>query len=143
METGIELIAAERKKQIDKHGFTGKHHNNHPEWYDNFQLQYAATTLMMHEFEEVVDTKDHLPDGWDQEWFDKLNSYDRKKRLIIAGALIAAELDRLDFMPSEPERCDSCDSVLIPDGVFMKCPVCDLTECPICGRTDQHHHEID
>lgn len=96
MKTGIELITAERQKQIDKHGFTGKHHANHPEWYDNFQLQYAATTLLMHEFEEVVDTQDHLPDGWDQDWFDKLNAKGRKERLIIAGALIAAELDRLN-----------------------------------------------
>ena len=95
-KTGIELIAAERQNQIDKHGFTGQHHADHPEWYDNFQLQYAATTLLMHEFEEVVDTKDHLPDGWDQDWFDKLNAKQRTERLIIAGALIAAELDRLN-----------------------------------------------
>lgn len=96
MKTGIELIAAERQKQIDKHGFTGEHHVNNPQWYDNFQLQYAATTLLMHELEEVVDTKDNLPDGWDQEWFDKLNAKERKERLIIAAALIAAELDRLN-----------------------------------------------
>jgi hypothetical protein len=95
-KTGIELIAEERQKQIDKHGFTGEHYANHPEWYDNQQLQYAATTLLMHEFEEVVDTKDNLPDGWDQEWFDDLNSRTRKERLIIAAALIAAELDRLN-----------------------------------------------
>lgn len=99
-ETGIELIAAERQKQIDKHGFTGYHHACHPEWYDNFQLQYAATTLLMHEFEEVVDTVDNLPDGWDQDWFDKLNAKQRKERLIIAGALIAAELDRLNYPES-------------------------------------------
>ncbi len=95
MKTGIELIAEERQKQIDKYSFTGNHHKGHPEWYDNLQLQFAATTLMMHEFEEVVDTKDCLPDGWDQEWFDKLNAKTRKERLIIAGALIAAELDRI------------------------------------------------
>lgn len=74
---------------------------DHPEWYDNFQLQYAATTLLMHEFEEVVDTQDNLPDGWDQEWFDKLNSKQRKERLIIAAALIAAELDRLELLNRE------------------------------------------
>jgi hypothetical protein len=96
MKTGIELIAQERQKQIDKHGFTGQHHADHPEWY-NYQLQHAATTLMMHEFEEVVDTVDHLTDGWDQEWFDRLNAKSRKQRLIIAGASIAAELDRLQI----------------------------------------------
>jgi hypothetical protein len=99
MKTGIELIAQERQKQIDKHGFTGKHHDEHPEFYNILQLQHAATTLLMHEFEHVVDTKDNLPDGWDQEWFDDLNARNRRERLIIAGALIAAELDRIDYKP--------------------------------------------
>jgi len=95
MKTGIEQIADERQKQIDKHGFTGKHHAEHPEWYDNYQLQFAATTLMMHEFEEQLDIDALLPDGWDKEWFADLNNRSREKRLIIAGALIAAEIDRL------------------------------------------------
>jgi len=97
MKTGIELIAQERQKQIDKHGFTGKHHADHPEWYEVLQLQYAATTLLMHELEEVIDVHDNLPNGWDLDWFIKLNAKDRKQRLIIAGALIAAELDRLNY----------------------------------------------
>lgn len=99
MKTGIELIAAERQKQIDKHGFTGKHHLAHPQWYDNNQLQQAAVTLLMHEIDEVVDVDAVLPPGWDIEWFRDLNNRPRKVRLIIAAALIAAELDRIQ----EPE----------------------------------------
>lgn len=96
--TGVNLIAQERQKQIDKHGFTGKHHVDHPEWYDNDQLQIAATTLLMHELQEVVYVDENLPDGWDLEWFEDLNRRQHKERLIIAGALIAAELDRLKAM---------------------------------------------
>lgn len=96
MKTGVELIADERKKQIEKYGFTGEHHVEHPQWYDNFQLQFAATTLMMHEFEEQLEVDALLPEGWDKEWFERLNNKDRRERLIIAGALIAAELDRIN-----------------------------------------------
>lgn len=94
--TGIQLIAHERKKQIDKHGFTGEHHANHPEWYENHQLQFAATTLLMHEFEEQLEIDALTPDGWNAEWFEKMNNKTRRERLVIAGALIAAELDRLN-----------------------------------------------
>ena len=46
MKTGIELITEERKKQIDKHGFTAEHHVNHPEWYDRLQLEDAAINIL-------------------------------------------------------------------------------------------------
>jgi hypothetical protein len=97
MKTGVELIAEERQKQIDKHGFTAEHHVNHDVWYENFQLQLAAVTLLMHEFEEQIEVEANLPEGWELEWFLRLNAKDRRERLIIAGALIAAELDRIDY----------------------------------------------
>ncbi|WP_143147260.1 hypothetical protein [Chishuiella changwenlii] len=91
LKTGIELIAEERQKQISKHGFTGEHHANHPEWYDQGQLLLAAKTLIK------VDLKDNVyyPLNWDHTWFYNLCRRDYKERLIIAGALIAAEIDRL------------------------------------------------
>jgi len=92
MKTGIEILAEERQKQIDKYGFTAQQSINHPEWYDNYQLQFAAFTLLAHEFEEQVEIQ--TPDGWDEDWFRKMNSKARLERLTIAGALIAAEIDR-------------------------------------------------
>lgn len=94
-KTGVELIAEERQRQITKHGFTAEHHAEHDEWYEKYQLQYAATTLLMHELVDDVRAHVHLPEGWDMEWFMDLNRRSRKERLIIAGALIAAEIDRL------------------------------------------------
>lgn len=96
MKTGVQLISEERQKQIDKHGFTGQHHNDHPEWYDNFQLQYAAIGLLSAEFQEGIDSQEACPDGWDEEWVRRLLAKTREQRLVIAGALIAAEIDRLN-----------------------------------------------
>lgn len=87
---GSKLIAEERQKQIDKHGFTAEHHVNHPEWYEMDQLSRAAVSILM-PYEISLS-----PDNWDMEWFRNLKSRTKKERLIIAGALIAAELDRLN-----------------------------------------------
>lgn len=37
-----------------------------------------------------------VPQKWDREKFIKLCTKSRKERMIIAGALLAAELDRLE-----------------------------------------------
>ena len=92
MKTGIELIADERQKQIDKHGFTGEHHANHPEWYEQNQLIEASMKL------SFIIADDETPKNWDKEWFTNLCQRNSVERLIIAGALIAAELDRLKFI---------------------------------------------
>lgn len=94
--SGIRLISDERQKQIDKHGFTGKHHAEHPEWYDNRQLIQAAETLLMPEIKSCF-----VPTNWDGKWFFDLCKRDYKQRLVIAGALIAADLDRLNAVANK------------------------------------------
>lgn len=86
---GSQLVAEERQKQIDKHGFTAEHHVNHPEWYEEDQLLKASASILLPE--EFSRT----PENWDVAWFHNLKNRSRKERLIIAGALIVAELDRL------------------------------------------------
>ncbi|MFP7656109.1 hypothetical protein [Chryseobacterium proteolyticum] len=88
---GVQLIAQERQKQIDKYGFTAQYSVEHPEYYENKQLQQAALILTGLDYAESPVT----PDNWDPDRFTKLCNENRKERLIIAGALIAAELDRL------------------------------------------------
>lgn len=92
MKTGVELISEERQKQIDKHGFTAEHHVNHPEWYEADQLSRAAVSILMPSKISLA------PENWDMEWFRNLQGRERKERLVIAGALIAAELDRLNHL---------------------------------------------
>lgn len=88
---GVQLIGAEREKQIDKHGFTAEHHVNHPEWYEEDQLPNAAVSIL------IPDSLcAGVPKNWDVKWFRDMMKRSVKERLVIAGALIAAELDRLN-----------------------------------------------
>jgi len=92
MKTGVELITEEREKQISKHGFTGEHHAKHPEWYDKNQLIEASAKLS-HKI-----SYNETPENWNSEWFTNLCNRPHKERLIIAGALLASELDRLNYL---------------------------------------------
>jgi len=92
MSKGVELIAIERKKQIEKHGFTAEHHAKHPEWYDENQLIDASRRL------SYKIANDSVPTNWDSDWFSNLCKKPYTERLIIAGALLASEWDRLDYL---------------------------------------------
>ena len=89
MKTGIELIAQERQEQIEKHGFTVGLDLLHNKYN---QLSEGASRLCepdenKHEF--------YPPHEWDEELWFKMIKKPYKERLIIAGALIAAEIDRV------------------------------------------------
>ena len=98
MKTGIELIAKERQEQIKKHGRTISYdvkHNNH------YQLSGAAGLLTHLDPEDYGDDTDACcPVEWDERLWEKMMSKDYEERLIIAGAFIAAEIDRLQRKPT-------------------------------------------
>lgn len=100
MKTGIELISEERKYQIEKHGFTGEHHANHPEWYEHGQLLHASHMIAAYGEEDSITNsyKQFCPLNWDIEWWQRMCDKPLKERLIIAGALIAAEIDRVNHI---------------------------------------------
>lgn len=86
METGIELIAKERQEQIEKHGRTLESDviiNGHGE------MKQAARYLLGHR------TNSEYPRNWSSEWQFKFDSKTPLEKLVTAGALIAAEIDRL------------------------------------------------
>lgn len=91
MKTGIELIAQERISQIYKHHRTI---DDDVKYNDNEQLAQAAEMLLAVSHEEGIDPES-FPDDWDSDVCQKMISKPYKERLIIAGALIAAEIDRL------------------------------------------------
>jgi hypothetical protein len=88
---GAALIAAERKRQIESEKWTAEHDDEH----DAGQMVEAAVTYAL---EATYDGpalkgtwfKKYWP--WDDEWFKPKNP---PQDLIRAGALIAAEIDRL------------------------------------------------
>ena len=90
--TGIELIAKERQEQIEKHGRTVALDD---EMNQGGQLPWAAAHLLAKDFSEQLE--DCCPDGWDEEIWDKMVGKTRIERLSIAGALCAAEIDRLQY----------------------------------------------
>jgi hypothetical protein len=95
MKTGIELIAIERQEQIEKHGRTVEK-DVELNSSEN-QLQEAAYHLIGKEWLYVADNEETCPIGWNQKVWNKMFNKEYKERLIIAGALIAAEIDRLNY----------------------------------------------
>lgn len=85
MKSGIDLIAYERQEQIEKHGFT----LSHDQQYNGGQLAYAAMYCL------TLNT-DFWPNDWSVEWQQKIIKKDYPQRLAVAGALLAAEADRVN-----------------------------------------------
>ncbi len=93
--TGIELIAKERQEQIEKHGRTIEQDVK----YNNFgQLVDAAKWLLDADQVEPEHFDIVCPLNWNKEIWRKMISKPFKERSAIAGALIAAELDRLNAL---------------------------------------------
>lgn len=109
--SGSDLIAAERRRQMGAEGWTPEHDDEHSQG----ELAWAAVCYaapkpvriwakvpkrtgqraeiggeaFLPQVRRLVD-----PWPWDEQW-DKRGSHDRIRALTIAGALIAAEIDRL------------------------------------------------
>lgn len=87
MKSGIELVAIERQEQIEKHGRTIK-----MDAYENQkeQLRKGAIALLQNSH-----TGFHC--DWDEAICKKMIGKSYLERMIIAAALIVAEIDRLQF----------------------------------------------
>jgi hypothetical protein len=100
--TGVELIAAERQRQMEAEGWTPEHDDVH----DLGEMAAAAVSYAMHPFSDARiagaerdfrNTAGMAPPAewpWDAEWW-KPTPKDRVRELTKAGALLAAEIDRL------------------------------------------------
>lgn len=105
---GVALIAAERRRQIDEEGWTPDHDDTHA----NGELALAGACYAIpagHDTAEAIEFRTRsLLDGsdlpalwpWQHSWYKR---GDRKRELAKAGALIAAELDRILREGSSPD----------------------------------------
>lgn len=100
MKTGIELIADERARQISAEGWTLEHDDEH----DQREMPRAAQCYLDHYIgrQWVIPTNpqnyinEPCPRNWPEEWSeDWWKPKGRIPDLVRAGALIAAEIDRL------------------------------------------------
>ena len=103
MKTGIELITEERQRQIEKEGWTPKHDTKHI----NEEIAFAAVCYAAPSNSLKFRPKSFFSDGefripelwpWDDKWWKPAPDAEKESRireLQKAGALIAAEIDRL------------------------------------------------
>lgn len=97
MKTAIELISEERIRQIDKEGYSFKSDAGHT----NSQLALAAACYALPwQYRDSIDGAFvPLPNIWPwgrESW--KPTPEDRIRELVKAGALVVAEIDRLNLI---------------------------------------------
>jgi hypothetical protein len=120
--SGAELIAEERTRQISEDGWTPEHDDTHAdESIASAAACYAAPRPIYTKHEAKRGTVFHDPfpwgrvvrngrsvddpDGWHTfTTEEKKAGKDRVRQLIIAGALIAAEIDRIQRLAARPVR---------------------------------------
>lgn len=103
----IELINKERAEQIAKHGRTLK---KDKELNADGQLAEAANKLLLPDGSDVPPA----PKGWSVNIWKAMCEKPRRQRMIIAGALLLAEEDRLGipgaFRHSIKTLCEEIDN---------------------------------
>ncbi len=112
VKTGVELIAAERARQVEVEGWTPEHDDQH--WTGELAMAAALYAAPQELYARGVDHRGYpvFYDPWpwkkqvddglgdfpchrEVNAWDKRAKHDRLRALVIAGALIAAEIDRL------------------------------------------------
>lgn len=132
-------VLAERQRQVTAEGMT---HLNDDAYYEN-QLSQAAGCYAMHAFNNGQ--RNFVPAcwPWDESWW-KLTT--PRRNLVKAGALILAEIERLDRATGAPAVqaeqlsgnteqvtkcwCHACRPVTMADMRFVVCPECGNKRCP-------------
>lgn len=93
--SGVDLIAAERVRQVEVKGFDAAHDDGHAN--GDIAIAAAALTLYTTDAEEPVLA--HRTEDYRNTWMAELVRSCKGKpdirKLAIAGAMIAAEIDRL------------------------------------------------
>jgi hypothetical protein len=102
IKSGIELISEERERQIKKEGWSALHDSQHKR--DELS-RAAACYALPHRFRDLLKNGRPKLWPWSRDWW-KPGDYvvmeqtplraDRIRELEKAGALIAAEIDRLN-----------------------------------------------
>lgn len=104
LRDGAELIAEERKRQISKEGWSEHHDDQHTD----YELGKAAESYLAAVIspEEEGDENGKSRPAWDWPWDEKCwkPSGDPVRNLVKAGALIAAEIDRIQRVQSKEAK---------------------------------------
>ena len=129
---GIELITEERQRQINNEGWTAEHDEQHTEGELALVAALYATPEPLYVKRKNGGNISFIdPWPWHDEvectrygdgltykvpaW-DKRKKHNKLRRLVIAGALIAAEIDRLEKAKFQ-RMCDCAGK--LPKGSFL------------------------
>ena len=98
---GLESVSKERQDQLTKHK---RSIEDDIKYNYQYQLVDAASVLSMPVPDDMIKIyqesyADNLPEGWDKEIWKKMVMKPYRERLIIAAALLVAEIDRWDNIP--------------------------------------------
>lgn len=99
MKTGIQLIQQERREQIYKHRRTTLKDvltNNSGQLISAASMLMADNNCFGTDAQRIKVYTACVPTGWDLNLWVKLLNKNYEARLVIAGALVAAEIDRLN-----------------------------------------------
>lgn len=124
---GVEMIAAERQRQITKEKWSADHDDEHQWW----ELCRAAATYCINTVEQSIDfnpTQRHVLAAaanvlwaWESQWHKPSKS--AMKNLVRAGALIAAEIDRLQREANMSYKlCKDCGCPVLKKGQKRRHP---------------------
>lgn len=124
---GVSLIAAERERQVSVEGWTPEHDDEHSHGeLATAAACYAAPLMCDNEIETTMPRKAilaHWP--WALTWW---KPGDRIRELVKAGALIAAEIDRLQ-RASPPSSAAE-----LPDGCACRRLHCRWPDCDCAAK---------
>jgi hypothetical protein len=94
---GAELIAAERKRQIEVEGWTPEHDDSFKDGVLSDAGAAYALASRLHDEQLALEIW-----PFDLEWWKPTD--DPVRQLVKAGALIAAEIDKLQRQPEQPSQ---------------------------------------
>lgn len=111
MSDFLNLVKAERQKQINKHGYTPEHDDEHTDGsIADAGACYGANSDNLWAFGEYGQTGLKEVWAWDYEFFKK-EDHDRKQQLIIGAAFYMAEYERIVRAEQKAtvHLCDDCN----------------------------------
>jgi hypothetical protein len=88
-QSGAELIAVERRRQMEAEGWSAEHDSGHQEG----ELVEAAVSYLLHYLSQQGLASHFVEWPWEARYWKP--SEEPTRNLVKAGALIAAEIDRL------------------------------------------------
>ncbi len=93
--SGVELIAEERKRQIEEEGWTPEHDAQHVEGELAMAACYYAVYAQLMEGVLPIWPEEFWPTTWEIQWAKRQGgNVPTLRDLVKAGALVAAEIDR-------------------------------------------------